>query len=250
MDSSSNNKHLSNLAPTFINSIENNDITSTMKCINEVNDINGKSFFSVIGMLTRGLDDAISDLSISSVPDQSKNDRARGDLNYVISLTDNAAKTTLDMAEKSSSHIQNIAKNSQKQGKLIENYLSSHTPDQETSELLQNMLNFADQNSNETSKVNKNISEIVLAQNFQDLASQSITKAINIVKDVENSLVALTQYASLLSEFSRFSDKGQSELEVEGSEEIKSKIGKFNSTNENDNLNQNEVDNLLSSLGF
>lgn len=234
----------------LMSDLENNDIESAMKCIHEINEINGKSFYSVIGMLTRGLHDAISDLSLSSEAEESENNQTRVDLKYVISLTDNAAKKTLDMTEKSSTSIQEITKNNTEQAALLDEYLANNSPDEQTLALIQGLSSLSQQNSSEITQVNKNIGEIVMAQNFQDLASQSITKAINIVKNVENSLVALTQYANLLTQLSHYTEQNEVSLNSEDSEEIKSNIGKLNSINENEHLDQNEVDDLLSSLGF
>ncbi len=261
-----NSTHESNQFPSLISNIEldgfrektdqlmadleKNDIGSALKRINEINEINGKSFYSVIGKLTRGLHDAISDLSISSVQDQPENDMTRVDLNYVISLTDGAAKKTLDMTEKSRASLTSLNEHYASQASLIGNYSSTHTLDEETTKFLQMVATHGQQSTDEISQLNSNISEIVVAQNFQDIASQSITKAINIIKEVENSLVALTQYANLLTKLSQFSDHSENDMNSEDSEELKSNIGQLNELSGNEHLDQNDVDNLLSSLGF
>lgn len=234
----------------LMSNLENDDLASALQCITELNDISGKNFYSTIGKLTRGLHDAISDLSISSPESQPENNKTRVDLNYVISLTDNAAKKTLDMTENSMVRVNSLKKSSAEQVNLLESYLSTHSTDEETTELLQNLLGIAQQNITDASTLNSNITEIIMAQNFQDIASQSITKAIHTIKDVENSLVSLTQHANLLSTLSNFSDPGTDELNPEDSDAIKSNIGQMNKLNENEHLDQNDVDNLLSSLGF
>ncbi len=230
--------------------LENNDLVAALKCINEINEITGKNFYEIIGKLTRGLHNAVSDLSISSIQDQSENDITRVDLNYVISLTDDAAKKTLDMTENSMVIIRSLAENNSEQKSLIENYLAVHSPDEETSTLLHRLTALGQYSETKIAQVNINITEIVVAQNFQDIASQSITKAINIIKEVENSLVVLTQYANLLTNLSRFTEQAKEGLKPEDSEAIKSDIGQLNCINESEHLNQNDVDNLLSSLGF
>jgi len=212
--------------------LENNDLVAALKCINEINEITGKNFYEIIGKLTRGLHNAVSDL------------------NYVISLTDDAAKKTLDMTENSMVIIRSLAENNSEQKSLIENYLAVHSPDEETSTLLHRLTALGQYSETKIAQVNINITEIVVAQNFQDIASQSITKAINIIKEVENSLVVLTQYANLLTNLSRFTEQAKEGLKPEDSEAIKSDIGQLNCINESEHLNQNDVDNLLSSLGF
>lgn len=236
----------------LISNLENNDITSALECINEINEINGKNFYSIIGKLTRGLHDAIADLSdsSSSTQDRQENDKTRVDLSYVISLTDGAAKKTLDMTEQSKDKIRKLGENRAAQSALLEEYLASHTPDEKTSQLLQDLSSLFQENGENIAQVDSNVSEIIMAQNFQDIASQSITKAIHIIKEVENSLVALTQYANLLTKLSQFSEEDPENINVESSEELKSDIGQLNNINESEHLDQGDVDDLLSSLGF
>lgn len=234
----------------LISNLENNDIVSALKCINEINEINGKSFYSVIGKLTRGLHDAIGDLSISSAQNQPENDKTRVDLNYVISLTDGAAKKTLDMTEQSKDKLRKLIANKSAQSALVEEYLSTHSPDEATSQLLENLSSLFQENNDNITQVDSHVSEIIMAQNFQDIASQSITKAIHIIKEVENSLVALTQYANLLTKLSQFSEDNPESINLEDSEELKSNIGQLNNINESEHLAQDDVDDLLSSLGF
>lgn len=230
--------------------LESNDIDSAMEIINEFNVINGENFYSLVGKLTRGLHDAISDLSVSSVKDAAENNINRGDLNYVIGLTDDAAKKTLDMTEQSAVNIQNLTQCSAEQVTLLENYLSTRSPDTETSALLDNISSLGQQRESNIVQLRRNNTEIMMAQNFQDLASQSITKAINIIKEVEGSLVVLTQYANLLTKLSKYSDKVDTGLRPEDSDEIKSNLGQLNSMKDGEHLDQGDVDNLLSSLGF
>ena len=234
----------------LMSNLEANDIGSALKCINEFNEISGKNFYNLIGKLTRGLHDAISDLSVSSVQDLPENDKTRVDLNYVISLTDDAAKKTLDMTEQSRVNIQNLSQYGTEQIGLVEDYLSSHSPDAETAALLHSISSLGQRSNSNIVQLRQNIDEIMMAQNFQDIASQSITKAINIIKQVEGSLVLLTRYANLLSKLSKYSDMAEEGLRPEDHEEIKSNLGKFNRMNETEHLDQGDVDNLLSSLGF
>lgn len=227
--------------------LNNDDISSALERINEINEINGKSFYQVIGKLTRGLHDAISELSISSAQEQPENDKTRVDLNYVIRVTDDAAKKTLDMTELAKANINQLIENNDAQSELLSRYSSENTTDAATDEVLSTVLSYCENNSNSISLLNSNISKIVVAQTFQDIASQSITKAINIIQEVENSLVSLTQYANLLSKLSQFPGNIEDGQELENSKELKSDIGQFNDA---EHLDQADVDSLLSSLGF
>jgi chemotaxis protein CheZ len=230
--------------------LQANKIEDALKCINELNDLNGQNFYSVIGKLTRGLHDAISDLSIPTSDSESENNRTRSDLNYVISLTEDAAQKTLAMTEKAKTQTQQVVQNGTDQHDLIDTYLKDNTVDAHTRELLEKLRELCSSNDSTIAELNSNISEIVIAQNFQDLASQSLTKALTIIKQVENSLISLTQYANLLTKLSQFSGKSVAEMNLEESAQLKDNIDKFNDLNAQEHLDQDEVDNLLSSLGF
>lgn len=230
--------------------LENNNIEEALKCINELNDLNGQNFYSVIGKLTRGLHDAISDLSIPTNSAEPANNRTRSDLRYVISLTEDAAQKTLEMTEKTKQQTHQIVQNSSDQNDLIDTYLADNEVDGDTRDLLENLRHLCNSNDANIAELNRNITEIVIAQNFQDLASQSLTKALHIIKQVENSLISLTQYANLLTKLSQFTGKTVTDVNLEESNQLKDNIGKFNDLNNQEHLDQDEVDNLLSSLGF
>lgn len=230
--------------------LESNDIEQALKCINELNELNGQNFYSVIGKLTRGLHDAISDLSIPTSNAESESNRTRSDLNYVINLTEDAAHTTLDRTERAREQTEQINQNSTDQNGLIDSYLANSDVDSDTRALLEKLRSLCNSNDETIAALNRNISEIVIAQNFQDLASQSLTKALRIIKQVENSLISLTQYANLLTKLSSFSGKSATDVNDEESEQLKDNIGKLKDLNSQDHLGQDEVDDLLSSLGF
>ena len=230
--------------------LESNDIENALKCINELNDLNSRNFYSIIGKLTRGLHNAVSDLSIPSSENQPVNDRTRVDLNYVIALTDEAASKTLDLSERAKQRTQRTLDNSQEQVSLIESHLASNQVDETTSNLLQQLVTLCECSEKQIKAVNSDISDIVVAQNFQDIASQSLTKSLNIIKEVESSLISLTQYANLLSKLAQFTGKEAADVGSEESETLKSNIGQFKELSEPEHLNQDEVDDLLSSLGF
>lgn len=234
----------------LLSDLESNNIEDALKCINELNDLNGQNFYSVIGKLTRGLHDAISDLSIPTSSNEPANNRTRSDLNYVIGLTEDAAEKTLAMTEKAKQQTQEIVQRGSDQNDLIDTFLAEHSVDAETQGLLEKLRDLSQSKDANIAALNQNITEIVIAQNFQDLASQSLTKALHIIKQVENSLISLTQYANLLTKISQYTGKSIDEMNVEESAQLKDNIDKFNEVNKQEHLDQDEVDNLLSSLGF
>jgi chemotaxis protein CheZ len=92
-------------------------------------------------------------------------------------------------------------------------------------------------------KIHQNLSEVTLAQGYQDLTGQVIRQVITMVEEVEDNLVALVKIAGTHQQDRQKDDTEESPIKAEGPQ-----IGaKDNPKVVN---NQDEVDDLLSSLGF
>jgi chemotaxis protein CheZ len=233
----------------LMTNLEAGNVEEALKCIEEINQINEQSTFSIVGKITRGLHTAISDLHtpMESTNDPANKNRTRAGLSYVIELTDGAARTTLDKTEQTQECVNRINSNMQFQSTLIKALRSAPVDDH--SELLSSLLRLMDENQNTVSDISRNTTDIVLAQNFQDLASQSIRKAISIISDVESSLVMLTQYTSVLQQLSRFPSQ-EGVLDQQESEMLRNNLNQMEIGGSNEHMDQSDVDNLLSSLGF
>ncbi len=94
-------------------------------------------------------------------------------------------------------------------------------------------------------KIKGNLNEVLLAQDFQDLTGQIIHRVINLVEDVENNLVSLIKVTGRKMEFAPLNaDSGVVDTtptgpSIPGLDKKESTVS-----------GQDEVDELLSSLGF
>ncbi|MDY6982396.1 MAG: protein phosphatase CheZ [Pseudomonadota bacterium] len=229
--------------------LEQGDTQQALRYIQEINQINEQSTFTIVGKITRGFHNAISDLHtpMENANDPANKNRTRAGLNYVIELTDGAARTTLDKTEHTQECVNRINSNMQLQTTLIKALRSAPADDQP--ELISSVVRLMEETQNTVADISRNTTDIVLAQNFQDLATQSIRKAIAIISDVENSLVSLTQYTRLLQQLSQIPNQ-EGTLDEKEKEELRTNLGKMEMANENEHMDQSDVDNLLSSLGF
>ena len=229
--------------------LEAGNVEEALKCINEINQINETSTCTIVGKITRGLHNAISDLHapMDSTNDPASKNRTRAGLNYVIELTDNAARTTLDKTEQTQESVNRISSNFQYQATVIKALRAAPADDQP--ELIASLLRLTEENQNAVADISRNTTDIVLAQNFQDLASQSIRKAIAIIADVESSLVMLTQYTKVLQQLSHFPNE-EGKLDAKETEELRTNLEQMEIGGDNEHMDQSDVDNLLSSLGF
>ena len=230
-------------------SLESGDVAAALKCIDEINEINEHNTFTIVGKITRGLHNAISDLHtpMESANDPTNKNRTRAGLSYVIELTDDAARTTLDKTEQTQECVSRINSNMQLQQMLIKALRAA--PAQDHAELIASVVRLMEETQSTVADIGRNTTDIVLAQNFQDLASQSIRKAIAIISDVESSLLMLTQYTKVLQQLSQFPNK-EGVLDEREKQALRENLEQMEIGGDNEHMDQSDVDNLLSSLGF
>lgn len=237
------------LTNKLMQNLQGGDFESALRCINEINQINDESLFRIIGKITRGLHNAISDLQLSSASTAGKKNRTQTGLGYVIDVTADAAKTTLDMTEKSRDALIKIGENLEQQNKLLEELKSGLAEHPTFSTTIDNLSGLLNRNMESIGEINSNVMEITIAQNYQDLASQSITKSISNIRSVESSLIALTKHTKVLKQIGQFTANPE-KLNSDETEELCQDLEKLELKAEGDGMDQDDVDNLLSSLGF
>lgn len=207
--------------------------------------------FQELGKLTRELHDALAGFQLDShitalaeheIPD------AKERLNYVVTMTEQAAHNTLNAVEESLP----IAEELQRRADALHTkWLRFRHKDMDAAEfraLVPEIDSFLDLTSGHAGKLNGNLTEVLMAQGFQDLTGQIIRRVINLVKDVEENLVGLI----------RISGQRLAQPEVvaapprTGTDESTRGVGpQIPGLDTQDVLNnQDDVDDLLSSLGF
>lgn len=229
--------------------LQKGNFDGALTCINDINRINDDKLFRIIGKITRGLHNAISDLQLSSAPGKNDNNRTQTGLGYVIDVTADAAKTTLDMTEKARDALLRMNENLERQNAMLEQLQTAANDAPAIHTTVKHLAGLLSDNRQTVHEINGNVMEIIIAQNYQDLASQSIMKSISNIRGVETSLIALTKHTNLLKQISQFTSNPEKLNRFE-SEELCQNLGKLELKAENEHMNQDDVDNLLSSLGF
>lgn len=198
---------------------------------------NSIAVVSRIGHMTRSLHDALRDLGLnteieqaaSSIPD------ARDRLNYVATLTQQAAEKVLNATESA----QPIVDGMQREADLLLsqwNNLATTTPDDLRRLVARNqayLMHSAEQNK----VVNGYLTDIMMAQDFQDLTGQVIKKIITITHDMEKQLLALLlEHAPMEIQQHHDGLLNGPVINAEGRSDVVT--------------SQDQVDDLLESLGF
>lgn len=210
----------------------------------EVYQPNNEALFDKVGQLTRELhtslqnfqlDPRIPDLATYDIPD------ARGRLNYVIDMTDKAANRTMDAVEACLPIADRLHDNLQT---VLPNWHALMSRDLSVGQfkaLCYQLDDFIKACGADADTLQQQLTDILMAQDFQDLTGQMIRKVIALVQEVETKLIEmLTMFGQLHS-----TPKCDQNIGIMAEGPI------HNPAERQDVVNgQDEVDDLLSSLGF
>ncbi|MBN7821238.1 protein phosphatase CheZ [Bowmanella yangjiangensis] len=228
--------------------LEQGDNQGAAQLLESITMADSMELFAEVGKLTRQLHDSlnnfqldarIADLAQEDIPD------AQSRLNYVIETTEDAANRTMDAVETSMPIAERL--NAQINGILPEwkKLMTRQLQLGEFKALCHNMDKFLDQASGDSAKLNELLTEVLMAQGYQDLTGQVIRKVIDLVKEVEDSLV------HMLTVFGEPEiDEDAKQAKKEASKEMAE--GPIIDAASRDDVvtGQDDVDDLLSSLGF
>lgn len=205
-----------------------------------------KELFDEVGKLTRQLHNALVDFQLDNrllelankdIPD------AKERLTYVIDMTEQAANKTMDAVEEclplSDALNSNLASVKPTWDKLMRRDISL----QDFKGLCHDVQHFMGQCEADSNRLRQLLNEILMAQDFQDLTGQMIRRVIDLVKEVELSLVSMLTV---------FGDQAEDVIDTPirmGGIEAEGPV--INADTRQDVVTgQDEVDDLLSSLGF
>ena len=231
-------------AKKFVIALESKDQNEADVLLNTLNTNNHSVLFQEIGKLTRDLHDTLrsfeTDLSFSELAEKEMPD-ATTRLNYVIEKTDEAASNTLTIVET----YMPICEAQEKETKLLESewkkFISKEMKADEFRSLAKRLTKYFDKNKTSYSDIRSGMSEIIIAQDYQDITGQIIRKVINLVQNVEENLIRVIKITGDTGKSTSENKNNSTDLDGPQVPEIKS----------SDAVNgQDEVDDLLSSLGF
>jgi chemotaxis regulatin CheY-phosphate phosphatase CheZ len=170
----------------LLEAIIQGDITTAEKYVLKFIGLGGKDLFVEVGKITRKLHDSIREfqenisprlknLPISELPE------ATDKLQWVIEKTEEAASRTISLVEKHLSY-------QEKTSKIINQLEILFTENNLLKDLDTNGLVYL---KNMNQDLPKDLTEIMIAQDFQDLTGQIIKKVIQLIADIEKQLVMI-----------------------------------------------------------
>ena len=201
--------------------------------------------FQELGKLTREIHETLKNFRLDEhfeVLASEEIPEAKDRLQFVIEKTEAAAHRTLNSVEDALPVCNAIMKTSQELGEEWARFSRREMTADEFRGLHAALTSFWQDTGEKSANLKAYLNDILMAQDFQDITGQIIRRVIELVGDVESSLVDLVRLAGNGVSVSGGARKdGADKLEgpqvpgLESSTSVKS---------------QDEVDDLLSSLGF
>lgn len=231
-------------ARALVTALENNDESTAGKQLAILTQSHESQLFKDVGKLTRELHEALNNFNVDSrLVDLAQNDipNTRERLNFVISTTEEAAHKTLSHIDKTMPLAQELRETAEKIDESWHRFRNKEMNADEFRQLVKEIEAYLPTVKQHADQVHANLSEMTLAQGFQDLTGQVIRQVIGLVEEVEDSLVQLVKVAG----------KHQQNTTKKDIDPIKAEGPQINAQ-DNPNVvnNQDDVDDLLSSLGF
>lgn len=225
----------------LLDCLEKGNKVGAVEVIDELTSIRETDLYKEMGKLTRELHDAIASFGIDdkmAIMAEQQIPDARERLNYVIAKTDEAANKTLAAVEVSIPICDSLNNQALELHATWQKFVNRELTADEFRKLSKDINDFF-VTTYSIAKVKEHLTDVLMAQEYQDLTGQIIKKVINLVGEVENNLVNL--------------------IKLTGSTDLQKKEGSASSLDgppvpglaHKDTVSgQDEVDDLLSSLGF
>jgi len=231
------------LAKDLVQALENADEVTADAILDQISGARETMLFQQIGQLTRQLHDTMNSFSLDAkmaeltekdIPD------AKERLHYVIAMTEQAANQTLGIIEEL------MPISMQLNGQAIElsdkwdRFLAKDMPFQEFKNMSQELTSHFEQEKSGLKSIQTGLNDILLAQGFQDITGQIIRRVIDLVQDLEGSMVELVRISGGQVKKSVSYEPNLPGPVVPGVDDKAGDIAE----------SQDDVDDLLSSLGF
>ena len=217
--------------------------------VGELTSLRESSLYQELGMLTReihdtirdfGNDDRISELATEDIPD------AKERLNFIVTKTNEAAHQTMTVAEETMEVMDSFSARAAGTRVRWAQFRNRELSKDEFILLSDEIGLFLESVGSESAVVNSKMTEIMLAQDYQDITGQMIKQVVTMVQEVEEKLVRLVAISGL-------AEKSPVE-KLAPSKKISGETAEGPQLPTADNSvvvsSQADVDDLLASLGF
>jgi len=238
-------------ARALVAELESGNADAAQTLIDELGRMREQTLFRELGKMTRQLHDALNSFAVDSrmvalaesdIPD------AKARLNHVIDMTEESANRTLTAVEGTLP----IAEQLQEQANALHakwaRFCNNDMRVTQFRDLSKGIDDFLGLTNGHAGQIHSNLSEVMMAQGFQDLTGQIIRRVITLVQEVEDNLVELIRLSggARVERAAATPEKGPETDVMRGVGPLIPGVDAGGGAVSG----QDEVDDLLSSLGF
>ncbi|MEK1907560.1 MAG: protein phosphatase CheZ [Pseudomonas sp.] len=244
-------------ARQLVESLEKGNFGEAVQLIHELNQARDRGLYQEVGKLTRELHSAIVNFQIDPrmphAQEISQITDATERLSYVVQMTEKAANRTMDLVEQSAPLVNDLGDEAQSLSADWGKFMRRELGAEAFRELAKRIELFLARSERDSQKLSGHLNDILLAQDFQDLTGQVIKRVTQLVTEVESNLLKLVLMASHVDRFAGI-EHDVNELRVEQEQQKEPSRGEgpqiHADKREDVASDQDDVDDLLSSLGF
>lgn len=261
-------------AQELIATLDNGDLSQAMALIQELNDAKHQAFYNEVGFLTRGLHEAIKSFSAdvgSALDDKDVASAVFSDaserLSYVIEVTEKNAHETMDRIDSALTLVDRLDTQSERFKDLLSLVGQLEGEFEALRGGYDRTCQLKEASEKTIDELRSQLTEILVSQSYQDITGQLIRRVINLVTNVEGHLVQLMDMASKVERLSGLSQVGESTVTVSSPQPATMESAEAGESQKQDSSpkaegpqirkdapdvarGQDDVDDLLSSLGF
>lgn len=245
-------------ARLLVESLEQGRFEEAVREIHQLNQARDHGLYREVGRLTRELHNAIVKLDLDARKEHgelSQISDATDRLSYVVDMTEKAANRTMDLVEECAPLVNYVSYEAQSLSVDWQRFMRREMSAEQFRDLARRIDKFLMRSLENGDQLSDKLRDIMLAQDFQDLTGQVIKRVTRLITEVESNLLELVLMASQVERFAGIQHNHE-ELRAE-----QLKINELTPSNgEGPQMNadqredvvsgQDDVDDLLSSLGF
>lgn len=235
------------LARSLVGFLEAGQDQDAISVIAELAGFRDSMLFQEVGRLTRELHDSINsfvmDANLADLA-QTEMPNAAERLRYVIATTEQAANTTLGAVEDSLPLADSLRDDARHLADQWARFNSRQLTVDDFRELSTELSAFLEVTQANTEQLHGKLTEVLLAQGYQDITGQIVRKVIDLVNDVEGKLVELIRLSGHRA-------RPTPQQVPPAHRDIEAQGPAVPGVDKGERVNgQDDVDDLLSSLGF
>lgn len=229
-------------ARALVDAIEADNDQRAAALIDDIAAGRHESMYEEVGRMTREVHDALMDfasddrlmrMAEAEMPD------ARDRLRYVITLTDQAATRTLGIVEQTLPMAERLSERAERLKKELADVGRSEPDNERLQIVIESVSSYLDSVLHNSGGLKSQLNEVMMAQEFQDLSGQLLLRVIDLLELLEDKLVGLLRLSS------------PAQGEKQQAADLNKGVGpQVPGTQADVVQNQDDVDDLLASLGF